>query len=65
LWVDALAWGFIQKRADEWLGKTLDNRTAAEFFAVVSEVVDAYRGLDSRIAGLVEGFFDNLPASQA
>lgn len=60
--VDALAWGFIQKRADEWLGKALDNDTATDFFAAVSEVVDAYRGLDARIARLVEASFDNLPA---
>jgi len=58
--VDSLAWGFLQGRADEWLGKALDSDS--EFFGVVRQVVDTYRGLDTRIARLVEDLFDDLPA---
>ncbi len=58
--VDALAWCFIQQRADEWLGRALDGDTAARFFGIVSKVVAAYRALDSRIRDLVESFSDDL-----
>jgi hypothetical protein len=60
--VDSLAWGFLQKRADSWLGEALDGRNAARFFGAAREVVLAFRALDARIVRLVGDFCDDLPA---
>lgn len=62
--VDALAWSFIERRAQDWLGKALDNDVAAEFFAQARGAVEAYRSLDARLGRLVEDFFDRIPALQ-
>jgi hypothetical protein len=59
--VDSLAWRFLQDRANEWLGKALDEPAASEFFSAARQLVAAYRGLDPGVLQLVQDFSERVP----
>lgn len=57
---------FIFDRADEWIGKALNQATIAEFLGVAQKVIEEYQNIDDRIIHLYEDFLDkNVPELKA